>query len=98
MPKTLTVSIPDDPSAAERDARLERIEQKLDALIGKSADDSRILLNAKDASTRLGVSRRTVQSWADAGIVPFVIIDRRRWFRSADLEAVGRHEQAEVRT
>ena len=54
------------------------------------ATEQAILLNQKEASRYLGISRQTMYRWAVAGVVSPVVINGVHRFRRSDLDQLAR--------
>jgi len=62
------------------------LDAKLDALIGRTAPPTKILLTHTEAAQKLGVSRRTFFEWVKGGKIPVVKIGDTTFIRAVALE------------
>jgi excisionase family DNA binding protein len=92
---TVTLEIPDDPTAPELLTELRRVAGLLSEVkVAMSRPEQPILLTQAKAAKRVGVSERTLYSWIQNGVIPTVTIDGRVWIRSAALDPVMQKREA----
>ena len=77
----------------EQDFKLQKISEKIDKLADIITQYSnnlmnKELLNIEEACKVLSVSKRTLQSWRDSGIIPFSQIGSKIYFKTSDIRQI----------
>lgn len=73
------------PEMEEIIARLDKIDKKIES-INKEKSLTGLLLTSKEASKALMVSPRSLQTYRDRGLIPFIQFGREVRFRPEDIQ------------
>ena len=77
-----------DETVEEFRSRLDRIEQNTTPGKSKVNDDEPKYIDGKRMRKEFGISDRTLQTWRDKGLVPWVRFDRKVFYPWAEIKAL----------